>query len=43
MWVSSSGRKKRKIKLEEEAVREVLVAGTAKKSGAKASDVRRLL
>ena len=41
MWVSGKGQKKL-IKIQEEAISEILVAGTALKSDAKASDVRRL-
>jgi hypothetical protein len=37
LWVSNNGRKKY-IKLEEEAISEILVADTASESGAKASD-----
>jgi len=41
LWVSSNGQKKL-IKLEEEAISETVVADTASKSVAKASNVRRL-
>jgi hypothetical protein len=39
LWVSSNGRKKSKIKLEEKAVSEILVADTNSESGAEANDV----
>ena len=39
MWVSSNGQKKEKIKLEEEAISDILVADTDLESVAQASNV----